>query len=68
MKISKDFDPVSKEAPSFSKGATINDYSGIQPHESAIKETPGEREMNETAAHSSSKKQPFGKGGSGYCD
>lgn len=66
MKIPKNFDVVAKEAPSFSKGTSMENYKGIQPSESNIKDTPGENATNETSAHSMSKGHPFGKGGSGY--
>jgi hypothetical protein len=44
----------------------MESYKGIQPHEKAVPETPGENATNDVTKHSSSKGQPFGKGGSGY--
>lgn len=66
MKVPKDYDVVSKGAPSFSKGTSMEDYKGVQPEESAIKMTPGEKETNNPAVENTNKKQPFGPGGSGY--
>ena len=66
MNIAKNWDPVSKEAPAGEKGTLPQNYKGIQPESGNIKDTPGENATNSTAAHSHSKGQPFGKGGSGY--
>lgn len=66
MKVPKDYDVVEKGSISFAKGTESDDYKGIQPSESAIKETPGENATNNTAGMSINKGQPFGPGGSGY--
>lgn len=63
MKIPKNFDVCSKEPPSFDKGTAPESNPGIQP--TKIKDTPGENATNMTAAESTNKKQPFGKGGAG---
>ena len=63
MKIPKNFDVVGKPAPSFNKGTDSDNYKGIQPEESNIKDTPGENATNDVTGMSSSKGQPFGKGG-----
>lgn len=64
--IKKDWDPVSEQAPSYKSGTNYQDNPGVQPYESAIPETPGEKASNDTSALAYDKKQPFGKGGSGY--
>lgn len=66
MKIPKNMDVVSKEAPAYNKGTNFFDNPQIEPHTSAIPDSPGEKAMNDTAAHSQTSKQPFGKGGTGY--
>ena len=64
MKISKNYD-VTKGAPSFEKGTNPFDNAGIKPN-SSIPDTAGQKASNPAAAHSVSKAQPAGKGGSGY--
>lgn len=66
MNIPKDYDVVAKGAIDPAKGTDPDDNSGIKPSMSNIPETPGEKCTNDTAAESYNKKQPFGKGGSGY--
>lgn len=66
MKVPKNYDCVNKGSIPASKGTSMENYKGIQPEESNIKDTPGENATNDTAAHSISKGQPFGMGGSGY--
>lgn len=66
MKVPKNYDVVNRGPISYSKGTSSDSYKGIQPSESAISETPGEKASNSPSAHSTNKKQPFGAGGSGY--
>lgn len=66
MKIPKDYDVVSN-TPDGNKGTNPFDNPGIQSSGKAIADTPGERATNDPAALETSKSQPFGKGGSGYC-
>lgn len=66
MKIAKNYDVVHKGPPDFSKGTNPFDNPGIEPMKS-VPETPGEKAENFTTAAEMNKKQPFGKGGSGYC-
>lgn len=66
MKIATDFDVVNKPAPSAASGTAFGSYDGINPHEKAIPECPGEKASNDPAAFSMTKAQPFGSGGSGY--
>jgi hypothetical protein len=66
MKVPKSYDVQSKGAIPCEKGTNPFDNPGIKPHESAIKDTPGESATNPAKAFSQNKGQPFGKGGSGY--
>lgn len=63
MKIAKNYD-VLKGAPSYEKGTAPDANPGIKP--GVTENTPGEKASNPAAAHSMSKAQPFGKGGTGY--
>jgi len=66
MKIPKNFDVVYKPSPAADKGTPFGSYDGINPHEKAIPETPGEKASNDPSGYEMSKGQPFGPGGSGY--
>lgn len=67
MHISKSMDVVNSPAPGFAKGTSMEANPGIQPHEKAIPDTPGEKATNDVTRHSSNKAQPFKGGGvSGY--
>jgi len=66
MKVPKNYDVVNKGAIPFQKGTAPDDYKGIQPEESNIKDTPGEKATNDPSGMSTNRAQPFGAGGSGY--
>lgn len=65
MKIPKNYDAVARGPVDFEKGTGPFDNPGIKPVKN-VADTPGEKAMNEPGANTISKKQPFGKGGSGY--
>ena len=62
----KNYNPADGDAPKMSSGSNPFDNPGIQPSETAIKDTPGENATNDVAAESMSKGQPFKCKGSGY--
>ena len=68
MKVKKDYDPVTEDVINPEKGTDPCDNPGIDASISKIKNTPGEDATNDTAGIRIDKKQPFGKGGSGYAD
>lgn len=65
MKIPTDFDVVHSPAPAAEKGTPFGSYSGLNPNEKPIADTPGEKATNDPTAYSTSKGSPL-KGGSGY--
>lgn len=66
MKVPKNYDVVTKGPIAASKGTDSDNYKGIQPHESAVRDDPGEKASNDPSGLSTNKAQPFGAGGSGY--
>lgn len=68
MNISQKWDPVSSDVPPVSKFTDAVSSPTIQPYEKAIPECAGEKASNDVTGLSYKKAQPFGKGGSGYCD
>ena len=65
MQIAKNYDVVHKGPPNFEQGTGPFENPGIKPRKD-IADTPGEKAENFTQASEMNKKQPFGKGGSGY--
>lgn len=62
----KTYDCANDEAPKMSSGSNPTDNPGIEPFETAIPDTPGEKAVNDVAAESMSKAQPYKCQGSGY--
>lgn len=63
MKISKSADVTAMKIDA-EKGADFLSNPGLKVP-SSISDTPGERASNDVAGFSQTKKQPYGKGGSG---
>lgn len=66
MPISNKTDPLYDEVPMPGK-ESYADNPGIQPHGSAIAQTPGEKSSGGTEPMEINKPQPFKKTGMGYC-
>ncbi len=70
MKIPYSKDVVNDACPSANKGTNPWDNPGIQPHESAVPDVPGDKAMNPVAPELFSKSAAYkpAKSGSGYTD